>query len=160
TSTHQTEAVPTFLSALISHAELRCQIHQRIDQALGEGRQAMAGSRAELADLDTRLGELRPFVEAKRRGAWWKPAWWQATFRGNALARWSELEDRRQQTEAAVLRLRDQMDGLARERQQAEDDYQRERGRALSNEIERRRGELDAQQAALLVEATKLQHAW
>src|SRR5207244_4488410 len=89
----------------------------RIDTALAALRGQIEERRQELAVLGGQREALRPLVEAKRQHHWWNKAWWQATFAGDSLPRWTALSSHGQQLQADVQALEQQTRSLTEERQ-------------------------------------------
>ncbi|HEV3258973.1 MAG TPA: AAA domain-containing protein, partial [Gemmataceae bacterium] len=127
----------------------RADLGGRIDQA-----------RREQTEQATRLDALRPLVHAKQRGRWWTGAWWRASFRGNVLDQYHEIETARQQAQALLDQLGEKEGALTRQREEAEAAFRAQRQQRVDAEATRRCGAIDEPEEACRQERARLREAW
>jgi hypothetical protein len=134
-----------------AQAETRsAELHGRIDTA-----------RQEQAALDVELQALAPLAQAKQQGRWWSGAWWRATIHGKSiLARWTQGQEHRQQLQADLDALHEQMAGLTRLREETENLFASKKAGLIAAEIARRQTELDDRLGALRREQNVLRQKW
>jgi hypothetical protein len=119
-----------------------------------------AESARAVEELTAQAEALRSLAEAKRRGRWWSPAWWRATFKGDAPAKLAAVEARRDAARAALDKVDQERAVLDRQRTAAEETFQAEKGRLIEAETARRLADLDQQTAALRARRDALTAEW
>jgi hypothetical protein len=110
--------------------------------------------------LTGRLEALRPLAEAKRRGRWWSPAWWRATFSGNVLGRLEEQEAEHARLQTAGDEAKRELHRLTEQGTAADEAFGAEQDRLGATEAGRRQAELADQEAALRHECELLEAKW
>ncbi|MCI0683069.1 MAG: hypothetical protein L0Y71_13290 [Gemmataceae bacterium] len=103
---------------------------------------------------------LRPLCAAKQQGRWWTAAWWRATVTRGLNQRLADLEQRSAATNEALAAMAADLQRLADERLQAEQQVAAERGALVASECERRGNAWRAEIAAIEREQQPLTATW
>jgi hypothetical protein len=140
------------------------ELHRRTAQAVAEWQAAhkvledkQDARRKELAEIDAAMAAVEPKCRARRQGRWWTPAYWTAA---SALSEQQALAARRDRAEAARREVEEGLAALAEGRRQIDEKAQAERRDLVRAETDRRRQELAAQEATLLLERERLGQKW
>jgi hypothetical protein len=114
----------------------------------------------DLQQMDAELKQLMPLADARRAGRWWSPAWWRALGKGDVVARFDEQRKRRDDGQSIADQLANELTKLDAEHAQIEEQRRAERTRLITEEVQRRLAELDAQIQSLRQEQLKVESAW
>ncbi|GIW81170.1 MAG: hypothetical protein KatS3mg105_2977 [Gemmatales bacterium] len=119
------------------------------------------------SDIDQRLGELEPqinavrqLVEAKAAGRWWTWNWWRALLHGGLCQQFRQLEAESDNLLAQRQQLQQRQEQLAVERERIQQAFSEEKQKALATEIERRQHQVDSLLAELQAEKKVLEEQW
>jgi hypothetical protein len=140
----QAASRPGDLADAIAELErVRGEVQTTVDAALATLEAKRAEQTTEQASLIAQVDRLRPLVEVKQQGQWWKAAWWRAIFQGDVVAAHSDLETRIAQARLGLDKLDEEVVHLQKERNEACQNYAASRAQLIEAEVGRRRAEME-----------------
>ncbi len=98
--------------------------------------------RGEQADLEREQAHLQPLSEARQKGSWWKPKYWQALFQTSAGPRLVEIQRRLGELEQMEQRLAGEEAALAEEGARLKQQHQADRQEIAQQEVSSRQANL------------------
>ncbi|HKB37081.1 MAG TPA: AAA domain-containing protein, partial [Gemmataceae bacterium] len=116
--------------------------------------------RKERQQLQQNVDANRAVVEARQGGRWWKLAWWRGLFRTDLLIRHNEQLERLKVIGQEESSARTRSEKLDADRARHEERFEQKRRGLLEIEADRRRLELDREEAELRLEAELLRRQW
>src|SRR5262249_32781357 len=96
----------------------------------------------------------------RQGGRWWAPAWWRGLLRGDLVVRHGERMARLQVIGQEEAALKAKAEKLEADRLRCEERFAQKRRDLLEVEADRRRLELDREEAELRLEADLLRRQW
>jgi hypothetical protein len=115
---------------------------------------------AEQKQLDAEQKQLAPLVEAKAGQRWWTGAFWRAKLGGSPQPRLEEIAARCQAISERLEAIGSEQARIEAQRREILDRREGQRQALVTAHREQRRGELEAQQAALAARYERLLTAW
>src|SRR5262249_6501109 len=110
--------------------------------------------------LEQEIEADRSVVEARQGGRWWALAWWRGLFRGDLIVRHGERLARLQVIGPEEASLKGRVEKLEGDHARCEQRFEQKRHDLLEVEADRRRLELDREEAELRLEADLLRRQW
>ncbi|HYT92039.1 MAG TPA: AAA domain-containing protein, partial [Gemmataceae bacterium] len=157
------EAAPQddpFAVAALESARQHREALTRLEAAHADAQRQHAERKQALDALSAQMAGLVPLADAKTSGRWWSPSWWRATFKGDVPTKLAALRTEHETAQGALTALEQQLEEITRQRQAAEEDYQKERRQRLTDETARRQAALDEQLVALVARTSALEADW
>ncbi len=150
----------TFANEVLGHLARHQETGDRLRRAREGAEQAGKSASKTLADLETRLGQLRPLAEAKQKGRWWSWKWWRATFRGKVVEQLADLEQQQREAQNALTAAKAQIEELADQTRHGDQELQANLERVQAAEVQRRLEEIQAQENPLQLALDQLDQQW
>ncbi len=130
-----------------------------LEARLATGRAEAAKIQAEQDSLEREQADLEPLSEARQKGQWWGPRFWQGLFQG-AESRLHEVQRRLAELEQAGQRQAAEEAALGEERGRLEQQHHAERSQLLQQEQGRRQAELVGRLQQVAQDQQRLTAEW
>jgi hypothetical protein len=141
-------------------ARARAEALERLDGQLAVLRAELETITAKQGHLENEWEQVRPLAEARQGRRFWTGTFWRARLRNGLAEQIQDLQTRRAELQSARCRLEQDIASRLAERTQAEEHYQAECRRLQDEEIARRQGELDAEEAKLARQQDQVREQW
>src|SRR5262245_16342047 len=149
-----------FQERVLASRRERDQSRERVEAEQSKVRASERELSKERQKLQQEVEANRPVVEARQGGRWWKLAWWRGLFRKELLVHYNKQLERLKAIEQEESSLKLRGEKLDAERARHEERFEQKRRGVLEIETDRRRLELDREEAELRLEADRLRRQW